>query len=300
MFPETLTQFEKALKEKYPDINIKWFQNGSENINAKIALEQMSNDVKADLVVSADIFWFKKMADKGFFEPYKPNLGYEVPAEFQDKDNCFTSPRISSMVIAYNKQYVKDADAPKSFSELADPKWKGKIASGSPLESGTNYALMTNLTFKYGYDFLKKLHANDLLSAGGNSAVMQRIVTGERPVGMILLESVLNEQKRNPNIALVYPTDGTVVIPGPMGIVKTTKHLEAAKKIYDFIMSKDGQQISLNGLVHVVDPEVGAPAGAKPLGEIRQNAFELSDKFFEFVKNEDTSFKSKYSNIMFQ
>jgi iron(III) transport system substrate-binding protein len=300
MFPETIELFKTAFKQKYPDIDVQWYQNGSENIAAKLATEEMAGNIQADVVLTADIFWFRKMADQGFFAPHKATLSYDIPDEYEDKDGRFTTPRVSVMVIGYNKQHVSDADAPKSWAELADPKWKGKISSGSPLESGTNYSLMVNFAYKYGYDFLKKLRANDLMSAGGNSAVMQRMVTGERPVGMILLENALNEQKRNPNIAFTYPSDGAVIIPGPMGLTKASKNPAAAEKIHDFFLSPEGQKISLSGAVHVVDPEAGAPTGAKSLVELRASAFEISDKFYEFVKNEQEDFKAKYSDIMFQ
>jgi iron(III) transport system substrate-binding protein len=300
IFPETLEKFEAALKKKYPDLKIKWFQNGSENVAAKLALEQLAGDVKADLVVTADIFWFKKMEEQGFWDSYKPNLSYDVPDEFEGKDGTFTTPRISVMAMGYNKQYVNEADAPKSFQELADSKWKGKVSSGSPLESGTNYALMINLANRYGYEFLTKLRENDLMAAGGNSAVLKRIVTGERPVGLILIESLLNEQKNNPNIGIIYPQDGVIFAPGPMGIPKAAKNKDGAKKVYDFLMSDEGQRISVEGLVHVPDPNVGAPAGAKPLAELKTNAFDFSEKFMAFVKAEEKNFKDKFANIMFE
>lgn len=300
MFPETIDLYKNALKERHPDIAVEWYQNGSENIAAKIATEEMAGNVQADLLLTADIFWFKKMAAEGFFLPYSSPTAYDIPDEYEDRENRFTTPRVSVMLIGYNKKYVSDAEAPKSWADLADPKWKGKITSGSPLESGTNYSLMVNLAYKYGYDFLKKLRANDLMSAGGNSAVMQRVVTGERPVGMILIENVLLEGRRNPNIGFVYPADGAIVIPGPMGITKASKNPDAAKKIYDFFLSHEAQKISLGGMIHPVDPEAGPPAGAKPLAELRANAFETSDKFYEFAENEHEEFKAKYSDIMYQ
>lgn len=300
MFPETIEFFKAALVKKFPDIKVEWYQNGSENIAAKIATEEMAGEVQANIILTADIFWFQQKVREGFFAPHHPDISYDMPVEFRDNDWHFTTPRISTMVIGYNKKFVSETDAPKSWAELADAKWKGKVTSGSPLESGTNYSAMINLAYKYGYDFLKKLRANDLMSAGGNSAVMQRLVTGERPVGVILLENVLNEQARNPDIAFVYPSDGAVVIPGPMGITKATKNMDATKKIYDYFLSDEGQAISLKGRVHVIDPQVGAPDGAKPLADIRANAFTIDDKFYEFVKNEQSGFKAKYSDIMFQ
>lgn len=300
MFPETIKVYETALKQKYPDINIKWFQNGSENVAAKIALEEVAGDVKADIVLTADVFWFRKKAEEGFWEPYAPKLNYEVPAYFKGKGDTFTTPRISVMLIGYNKKYLSEAEAPKSFKELTNPKWKGKVSSGSPLESGTNFTLMSNLVYKYGYDFLKELRANDMLSAGGNSAVLKRIVTGERPVGMILEESLLYELVKNPNIGINYPEDGAIIAPGPMGITKNSKNKPNAKKIYDFFMSEEGQKICIKGNLHPPQATIGFPEGSRPLSEIQKNAFDLGEDFFAFVKKEEKSFKEKFADIMFE
>lgn len=298
LYPETITKFEKLFQEKFPDIQVKWFQNGSENVNAKLAIEEQAGNVKADIIMTADIFWYRKKAEQGFFESYKPALTFEMPEQFKDVQDRFYTQRVSTMVITYNKKFITDEDAPKSFAEFTDPKWKGKIASGSPLESGTNFMLMNSLIYRYGYDFLKKLRNNDIMSAGGNSAVMQRVVSGERPVGMVILENVLSAKKTNPNIGFLYPSDGAVLIPGPIAIAKTSANKEAAKKIYDYMLTEDAQKVSVSEFAHVMHPGAGFPEGTKPLTDILPQAFELSEKFFEFVKKEEGQFKTKYSDIM--
>lgn len=299
LYPEVIAKFEKAFQEKFPDIEVKWFQNGSENVNAKLAIEEQAGKVKADLVMTADIFWYRKKAEQGFFEPYKPAMSFEMPAQFKDARDHYYTQRISTMVIAYNKKFVPDEDAPKSFTELALSKWKGKVAVGSPLESGTNFMLMNSLIYRYGYDFLQKLRDNDIMSAGGNSAVMQRIVSGERPVGMVILENVLSAQRTNPNIGFVYPSDGAVLIPGPIAIVKSSTNKEAAKKLYDYFLTEDAQKFTVSEFAYVTHPNAGQPEGTKPLKEILPQAFELSEKFFDFVQKEEGQFKTKYSDIMF-
>ncbi|MBI2083506.1 MAG: extracellular solute-binding protein [Deltaproteobacteria bacterium] len=300
VYPETVEIYDRALKQKFPGLNIKWFQNGSENLAAKLALEELAGDIKADLILLADIFWCRKKAEEGFWEPYQPKLDYDVPDAMEGPGGTFTTPRISVMVIGYNKKFLSEAEAPKSFQELIDPKWKGKVSSGSPLESGTNYTLMLNFAYRYGYDFLRKLRENDLISAGGNSAVMKRMVMGERPIGLILEESMLFEMRKNknPDLGIIYPSDGVVITPGPMGIPKASKHKEIAKKIYDFLMSEEGQKITIAGHLHVPDPRAGIPPGARPFSELKANSFELSEKFFEFAQKEEKTFKDTFAEIL--
>lgn len=297
-YPETVKRLDEALRAQYPDLDPQWFQNGSENVAAKIALERLSNKVNADVVMTSDFFWFRKMQKEGFWQPYHVNTPYTMPSVFEGKDHSYTTARVSAVVIGYNKKFVSEVDAPRNFSDLKDPKWSGKITSASPLESGTCYMLMNSLVYKYGYEFLSALKANDLLSAGGNGAAVTRLSSGQRPVAMTLLENLLAEQKKNPDIAIVYPEDGTVLVPSPVGIVKGSEHLAAAQKVYDFFLSSAGQKLFTLENLYVPDPSVVPPAGARPLVEVQKTAFDLDDKFYDFVSQEDPMFKNKYSDII--
>jgi len=234
------------------------------------------------LVLISDVFWTQKMDKEGFWE-LNP-----TPAP----------QRISVMVLGYNKKIISEAEAPQKFADLSDPKWQGKITSGSPLESGTSYTLMINLVYKYGYDFLKALKANQLVSAGGNGAALTRLVSGERPVAMILLENLLKEQKKNPDIGIVYPADGAILAPSPLAIVKGSKHLAAAKTIYEFLLSDEGQMLSVQENMYAPNPSLAAPTGAKPFAEVQSTAFPMTKEFYDFVASEDAVFKTKFSEII--
>ncbi len=298
IYPSTVQAFDAELKKRFPEYDIQWSQNGSETVHAKVALERVAKNVQADLLLTADIVWYKKMAAEGFFTNHTVATPYEVPAAFRDAAGAYSSPRACAVVIGYNKKFVTDAEAPKTFSSLLDPKWKNKISSGSPLESGTQYTLMINLVYKYGYDFLKGLRAGDIVAAGGNSAVIKRLVTGEKPVGLVLLENLLAEQKKNPDIGIVYPEDGVILAPGPIAIVKKNKDQAAVKKIYDFFFSETAQKIFTDDFVYVYDPAIPAPAGAKPFPEVQKNAFDTSPAFYDFVLKEDANFKQKFADII--
>lgn len=300
MYPASVEAFSKVIKTKFPDLDVQWFQSGSEKVAARIALERASGDVKANLVMTSDYFWYDKLAKEGFWQNYKTTATYEIPGLFVHPDGAFTTVRVPAMIIAYNSKFVSDTAAPKSFKELSNVQWKSKVSSGSPLESGTNYGLMTNLTYRYGYEFLKELRQNDLLVAGGNSSALQRLVSGERPVAMLLLENALDELKKNPNIKIVYPQDGLILMPSPIAITRTTKNTVAAKELYDFFLSPEGQKIMIAGNMYSLDTRLEPPSGALAYSEVAKTAFEFSDKFVAFVRGEESTFKDKFSEIMFE
>lgn len=300
MYPNNIADFDKAIKEKLPELNVKWFQGGSEDVAARIAMETVSGHLQADLVMVSDFFWYDKMSREDFWQAYTPKTDYEIPADLRNKDNLFVTVRVPTMVIAYNTKYVTEVDAPKSFKELAEPKWKSRVSSGSPMESGTSYGLMTNLAYKYGYDFLKQLRANDMIVSGGNSNALRRLVSGERPVAMLLLENALAEMEKNPNIAVVYPEDGAILMPSPIGITKVSKNVSDAQRLYDFFMSQEGQEVVVKGYMYSINPKVVGPKGARPFPDLMKNTFEFSQSFAEFMRAEEPKFKDKFAEIMFQ
>ncbi len=298
--PFMIEQFNKAIKTKLPDIDVQWFQAGSEKVAARIAMEMAANDVKANLVITANYFWYDKLAEQGFWENYQPQLSYPVPKAYKHPQGAFGVMCVPAVVLAYNTKFVAETEAPQSFKELSDPKWKSKVSAGSPLESGTNYSLMMNLTFRYGYDFLKALRQNDFLAAGGNSNTIQRLVSGERPVAILLLEHAMSESQKNPNIKIAYPQDGLILMPGPIAIVKSTKNMLAAKKLYDFFLSPEGQKVIIDANIYSLDTSLPTPDSMLPYSQAATNAFEFSDTYVSFARREEAVFKNKFSEIMFE
>ena len=117
------------------------------------------------------------------------------------------------------------------------------VQAGSPLESGTTFTTVAYLSKKYGWEFFEKLRANNLASAGGNSAVIQKVESGERKLGVCLLENALAAQKRGSPIEIIYPNDGAIPIPSVQVIMKDAAHHDAAAQFSDFLLSEDGQKL---------------------------------------------------------
>ncbi len=90
------------------------------------------------------------------------------------------------MVLVYNNEVIKESDAPKSFKEMTDPKFKGLLYGGSPLASGTAFTTVLALQHLYGWEYFHLLKKNQFLFDCGNSAVIKRIQTKERPIGFVL------------------------------------------------------------------------------------------------------------------
>lgn len=300
IYKEVIDHFKPILAEKFPHVEIKWFQSGSEKIAAKMNAEASAGQIKADIIMTSDPFWYEQLKQKGLLLQYKSKNASYVQNNFKDPENFYSTVRICAMVMAYNKEALKKNEVPQSFSELTHKRWENKIALGSPLESGTNFTTVSTLSGKYGWDYYKNLRKLNTFSAGGNSTVRRKLESKEYKVGVILLENLLKAKQGKTQLEIIYPQDGTVLIPSPIAIMKRTKQPEVAKKLYDYFLSKEGQEIMTKGFMYSLHPEVRAPTGAMAFKQILPKAFPWDHKFVQKVLAQGEKIKEQYSKIMFE
>jgi iron(III) transport system substrate-binding protein len=163
------------------------------------------------------------------------------------------------MVLVYRKG---DVPPPVSFAELISEGWKGRVAVGDPLTSGTAFTWAVFIQSKYGDAFFTQLREKGAIVAGGNAAVLQKVESGEVDAGVLLLENALAARGRGSPIEIVWPEDGAIVIPGPVAIFSTTRNAVAAKAFVDLLLSPEGQRIIVEkGDMHAVDPRLEGPRG---------------------------------------
>lgn len=300
LYNTVIEKLDPVVKERFPDVTVKWFQSGSEKIAAKVNAEMAAGNVKADLLMTSDPFWYEGLKKQGKLLKYESPEAAYLPAKLKDPDGMYSTVRICAMVMAYNKDVLALGDVPKTFKELTASKWKSKIALGSPLESGTNFTTVATLSSKYGWDYYKALRKLDTFSSGGNSTVRRKLESREYQVGVILLENLLKAKETKSPLEIVYPEDGVVLIPSPIAIIKSSKSPDMAKKIYDFLMSEEGQKAMVVGHMYSAHPGVKAPAGAKPFHEVLANSFTWDHSFIKSVLKDSEEIKMKYSKIMFE
>ena len=300
LYKDTVADVEPKLQAAFPDVQVKFFQAGSEEVAAKINAEELSGGTKADILIFSDRFWFEEMAQKGRLHKYAPQNTQGVAESLKNKDGLYTAVSLPLMVMVYNSDAIKPEEAPKSFKELAEAKWKGKFATGSPLASGTNFTTVAFLQKLYGWDYFKKLRENDTISEGGNSSVIRRVQTKERPIGWVLLENILRLQDSDPKIKAIYPTDGAVLQSNNLAIVKKEASREPAQKIADWFFGPEGQAAMVRSYMYATVPGHEAPKGAPKFEEIAAKMQKWTPEILqEFMKSRE-AIKEEFAKIMFQ
>lgn len=298
IYKEVIAELEEELKKAYPEIKVRWYQSGSENVAARLNAEITAGYPQADLIMTSDPFWFLDLKKSGLLYPYLEAQLPELPSQYQDPEGTFRVSRIPIMVIAYRTAEITKEKAPQAWSDLSLPQWKNQVSMPSPLESGTSLTFTSQMVNKKGWSYFEDLKKNNLLVAGGNSAVLQRIETGERPVGIVLLENALQAKERGVPLEIVYPKEGVVLIPSPMAILSTTKQLSLSKKVYDFFFTPAAQQVFLNTFVYSPVLRTLAPRNAKPLSELEVTQFQWDTTVLESLSQKKQEVKMRFSNLM--
>ena len=262
---------------------------------AQVAYQRITQEIKAsaiqcDVFSSTDLGHSVELKAKGAFEKYVPENASKVLDIYKgyDPDGTYFVTSAGMIGIGYNTAKVKEADAPKNWTDLLDPKWKDNIALGHPGFSGYVGTWALTLRNQYGWDFFEKLAKNNprvgrsindtvtMLNAGESA------VAGSGPVGT-LLDSL---KKGNP-LAMVYPTDGTVLIIAPSSIMKGSKHPNAARLYMEFLMSEGASRIWVEHFNESIRPEVSAVEGAKSAKDlkiIRPTVAEITKGVPEVIK----------------
>ncbi|MBM6985110.1 MAG: ABC transporter substrate-binding protein [Acidaminococcaceae bacterium] len=299
IYPDILDKLCKPNVEKaFPDMKVTWFQGGTEKVKTKIAGEIKANKIGADVLMVADPSYYIFLKNKDLLLNYQSPQMKDVILE-ADKDFAWSPVRVNNMIIAYNKDKIRKEDIPTSWADLTDPKYKGKIAMPNPMLSGTAYVAVGALSDKLGWDYFKKLKANGLRVEEGNSAIQNKLLTGEYMAAIILEENILKlqETKHEP-LEVCYPKEGCIIINSPIGIFKSTKNPEGSKAILDWWLSPEGQKAVTAGWMYSVRKDVEKPHGAKySLAELNKNAIKIN---WEKLANEDAKIKEQFRTIVME
>ena len=238
----------------------------------RIGQEYQSRIYAVDVVNSSDAAHFIVWRRDGILAPFVPEeVAKFYPSEHQDPDGLFASFRIGLSIIAYNTNLVKAEEAPKSFADLLDPKWAGKICKAHPSYSGTIMTATFQIQRDLGWDYLEKLAKQRIMQVQSASDPPKKLALGERAMQADGNEyNIFQIKEGGGPVEPVYATEGTPLVVGPNAIFKNAPNPNAARLFQSFCFSVECQQlISDVGGQRTVHPQVHEKPGRKPFKEIK-------------------------------
>jgi iron(III) transport system substrate-binding protein len=235
----------KAFEAKYQGITARVERSGAERVFQRVGQEYASNIHAVDVVNTADqshcIIWKRN----GWLEPYMPqDVAQHFDKRYYDPDATSITTRILISPIAYNTNLVKKEDAPKSFKDLLDPKWAGKLVKAHPAYSGTIMNATQQIARDIGWDYFEKLAKQRVMQVQSATDTPKKISLGERAVmvdGAGYL--VIRYKEAGQPVDIVYPEEGTPLATGPSAVFKGAPNPNAAKLFQNWMHSREAQQL---------------------------------------------------------
>ena len=261
----------KLFEAAYPGIKVEVHRTGSQRILQRVMQELQANIKNVDVIHTSDAGHFVLLKEKKLLARHTPPGVDRFLAGFKDKDGYYYGLRATVNVIAYNTQKISAADAPRTWKDLLDPKWKGRMVTAHPGYSGVIATHVLALVHLHGWEYFQALAKNQLMlvqSAVDPSGV---VASGERPVAVNGGEYTFYQSKKQGNpVEIVYPKEGVPLVVSPSAIASFAPHPNAARLFTDFGFTREVQQVMADSEgLYTGHPDVKYPTDKPKLTDLK-------------------------------
>ena len=256
----------EAFLKSHPDIEFDCYVAGAGKLMSKIASERASGGVLADVLWHSEVPDFFLLKREGLLEPYLSPEARHVESLVQDPEGYFTPVRNGTLAIAYNTDLVKEA--PTTWQDLTDPKFKDSVGIADPRLSGTAFGSIAALARALGWEYFEACRANGLRLEQGSSQIVSDTADGNL-LACIAVDYMAVDKIRNGDaLGFVYPQE-IIMLPSPVAVMKGSPNAADARKFVDFLLSREGQTIIAASGTIPVRPDIPLPADT-PLPDPRE------------------------------
>ena len=287
-----------AFQQKYPAVKASTVVAGTGEVIKRVEAEASRP--------LGDVLWSvgpeSLGAKKSLLAPYESR---EAAAFFPGQapaDHVWTPFTVMPYIIMYNKKLVPDGEAPKAWKDVLDARWKGKVAYADASKSGSSYTLLVTWLTVFGKNDTGWKFVEDVLRQSKvlpkSSMTYQMVANAEIPIGLTFEQAAFDYLKGGAPIGIVYPAEGTAIIPDGSALIANAPHPNAARLFLDFTVSKEGQALVVEKFGRrSVRRDVATPAGLPTLDKIKPIAYDLqwaADNRAEILKRfQDTLIKTQ-------
>lgn len=236
--------FDEFTKETGADVEFLSMSSGE--VLSRIKAEGKS---VADLWFGGGLDAFMSAKDDGLLESYSSEMTDKIPSEYKDKDGYYISKGITVVGFLVNNDRLEQngLDMPKSWKDLADPKYKDELIMSNPAISGTNYAALKGILDLYGedegWDLFSKINENIPFYSKGGKDPQEKVAQGEFTVGIIPADKIAFDTAKDNNLTVIYPEDGICWVPEGVAIFKDSENADIAKAFEDFMLTEKAQKM---------------------------------------------------------
>lgn len=255
-----LLQFLEAGFEKAnPAIDVQWIDMGSQEVLERVRAESVNS--QADVWFGAPAEAFDRATKEKLLEPYKPTWAAAIDAEGREAGDHWYGTYLTPEVIAYNSDAVTEAEAPKDWDEVLDPKWKGKVLIRDPIASGTMRAIFGAIMARSmaqtgkpdaGYEWLRRLDVNTREYVLNPTILYQKLGRQEGVITLWDMPDIATlEQRFKIPVKYVIPSSGTPLLVDGIAIVRGTKHPNEARLYYEYVTTPEAMLVAADKFLRI-------------------------------------------------
>lgn len=228
-----------AFMKQYPFVNVEFVRLSQTPLVIRVQMEGRAGGWLFDVV---NINGIDILSSRNFLSPYLSPEAEFYPKEYKDEKGLWSPLHVYHYVMVYNSKMVSKQEAPKDYSDLLDPRWRGNMIlhSGAYAWYGT---LMKTWGSEKGGNYFKKLVRQEIQWRGSFGFIAKTIAAGEAPLGVAFPFRIEQLKQQGAPVEWVKTFNPIVADISGVGLSAKPNHPNAAKLFIDFVLSKKGQEM---------------------------------------------------------
>ena len=280
-----------TLFEEQTGIKVRLFRSGGSAVLRRFMEEVDAGKVLADVLTISDPAGVNALIKRNLLVPFKPKNFDKVPEEVKDPEGRHVAQRLNLLGIVVRTD--KGLDPPTSWTDLTDPKYKGKMVMPDPSYTANQLMVVATLSRTYGWGFYEKLRANEVMIVQSHQQVSDALTRGER---LIAAEGADNytwkDRKAGHKVQTIFPRDGAFAIPAPTAVIKGGPHPNAGKVLAEFMIGDTVQKSFPGEGIYAARADIPPPPGNPPLSQVK-----LWPIDYDAIEKEAKSLKDRFNEI---
>lgn len=236
----------EAFQKAYPGIKVEYVSQSAGTLTQKLLAESRAGKVQVDVFDSTADTLISIPSD--ILSSYTPASAAPFPADYRDAQGRWNAFCVYVWTSGYNTEMIKGQDAPQTFDDLLNPKWKGKIATKIlPQATGVPGFIGNILLSKGqgpGMDYLRKFSQQNLIKVPLTArGVLDQVIAGDYPLAIMIANyhaQISSSQGAPVNWIKMEPI---VEVVNYAALPKNSAHPNAAKLFVEFLLSDQGQTV---------------------------------------------------------
>jgi iron(III) transport system substrate-binding protein len=246
---DQLELLERDFERRRPDIDVRWLDMGSQEILDRLRFERVNP--QADVWFGGPTTIFERGIQDSLLTPFRPSWAGQMSGSTVSE--LYYPVYRTPAVIAFNSRAVSREAAPKDWDDVLLPRWRDKVIIRDPMASGTMRAIWGLILVRslrqtgdtaWGMDWLRRLDAQTKTYTISPALLYEKLARQEGLISLWDLQDILISQAKGMPLGYVFPRSGTVVIDDAVGLVRGSRHPEAARAFIEYVGSEAAQLLT--------------------------------------------------------